>query len=462
MSIKPNRNKFLADLNNAVDTFIDNSNNFYNNIIAITHNDADGIGSLKIIQNLLHKMNLEQDYFIYNRSSSWAAYLKGILPKSNERKNAFIFTDIGSSLTELIPIISSRKEDFYILDHHEVEDKVNLDDLPENLFFVNPTIHGYDGLDDIAGATLAYMFAKRVKPAIIKQGWLAVIGIAGDSLRSMEKLKSFNKDVYEEIVNEEIVLDKEGLILFGAMNDNIKNGLKHSILPFVKDYGGENDHKIKSLLNELDIDPHKKIVDLNPTEINSLLMKTHIAKGNYAIIPQKQGLLQHAFEHALLLNILSFKNISAALSIIQQKSITRDAHGIYLEYINALSSNLKIISNELPHIETKKAIFIDAGNGKIPPSNWSDTASFSTVNELLNPNKMLFLGGLEKKTQMMKLSIRCTRIYLKSHEGNGVNNVISKIKDSFGGMGGGHKLAGGLRLSIPSYNKLKENVDNLL
>jgi len=29
-------------------------------------------------------------------------------------------------------------------------------------------------------------------------------------------------------------------------------------------------------------------------------------------------------------------------------------------------------------------------------------------------------------------------------------------------MGGGHKLAGGLRLSIPSYNKLKENVDNLL
>jgi len=462
MNIKPNRNKFLTDLNNAVDIFIDKSKNNYNNIIAITHNDADGISSLKIIQNLLHKMNLEQDYFIYNRSSSWAAYLKGILPKSYERKNAFIFTDVGSSLTELIPIISSRKEDFYILDHHEVDNKVDLDHLPENLFFVNPTVYGYDGLDHIAGATLTHMFAKRVKPAIINQGWLTIIGIAGDSLRSMDKLKSFNKEIYEEIVNEEIIQDKEGLILFGAMNDNIKNGLKHSILPFVKDYGGENEQKIKSLLSELDIDPNKKIVDLNSTEINSLQIKTHISKGNYAIIPQKQGLLQHAFEHALLLNILSFKNISAALSMIQQKSITRYAQGIFLEYINSLSSNLKILSNELPHIETKKAIFIDAGNGKIPPSNWSDTASFSTVNDLLNPNKMLFLGGLEKKTQMMKLSIRCSRNYLKSHDGYGVNNVISKIKNNFGGMGGGHKLAGGLRLSIPSYNKLKENVDNLL
>jgi len=462
MNIKPNQNKFLTDLNNAVDIFIDNSKNNYNNIIAITHNDADGISSLKIIQNLLHKMNLEQDYFIYNRSSSWAAYLKGILPKSHERKNAFIFTDVGSSLTELIPIISSRKEDFYILDHHEVDNKVDLDHLPENLFFVNPTVYGYDGLDHIAGATLTHMFAKRIKPAIIKQGWLTIIGIAGDSLRSMDKLKSFNKEIYEEIVNEDIIQDKEGLILFGAMNDNIKNGLKRSILPFVKGYGGENEQKIKSLLSELDIDPNKKIVDLNSTEINSLQIKTHVSKGNYAIIPQKQGLLQHAFEHALLLNILSFKNISAALSMIQQNSITRYAQGIFLEYINSLSSNLKILSNELPHVETKKAIFIDAGNGKIPPSNWSDTASFSTVNDLLNPNKMLFLGGLEKKTQMMKLSIRCSRIYLKSHDGYGVNNAISKIRNNFGGMGGGHKLAGGLRLSIPSYNKLKENVDNLL
>ena len=458
---KPNHNEFLEDLNNAIDSFVDNSHN-YNKVIVISHNDADGISSLKLIQNILYKVHLEHDYFIYNRSSSWSNYLNGILPKANEKKAALIFTDVGSSLEELIPIIKERREDFYILDHHEVENYSYLDRIPENLYFVNPTIHGFDGLDHIAGSTLAYMFAKSIDSSIIKQGWLTVIGIAGDSLRSMEMLKSYNKEIYEEIRDEEVIIDNEGLILFGSMYENIKNGLKFSILPYVKNLGGESDDKIKEFLNQNNINPNKKTIELNSSEIEKLVSLTNASKGHYALLPQKEGILNFAFEHALLLNILSFKNISSALSIIQQRNITRYAKEIYYDYIKTLAINLKKIAKEIPHFETEKAIFINAGDGKIPPSNWSDTASFCSVNNLLNPNKMLFLGGLEKKTQMMKLSIRCSRDYLKSNKGIGVNQVISKIKDSLGGMGGGHKLAGGIRLSIPSYNHLKDIIENFL
>ena len=160
---KPDRNKFLGDLNNAVDQFIDLS---FDKYISISHNDADGICSLHIIQNLLYRMNFDFDYFIYNRSLSWANYLQGILARhQNDKtsKTAIIFTDVGSNLTELIPIIHDRKEHFFIFDHHEVDVDVNSIKIPENLHFVNPTIYGYDGLDHIAGATLAYMFAKRIK-----------------------------------------------------------------------------------------------------------------------------------------------------------------------------------------------------------------------------------------------------------------------------------------------------------
>ena len=458
----PDQNKFLEALNNAVDIFTDNSKNLYNNIIAISHNDADGISSLEIIQNLLHKIRLSYDYFIYNRSVSWANYLSGILSKTQSQKRAFIFTDIGSNLAELIPIISKRKEHFYILDHHEVEDGIDFDDLPENLFFVNPTIYGYDGLDHIAGATLAFMFAKKIQPSIMKQGWLTVIGIAGDSLKSMDKLQSFNKEVYQEIIDEDLIEDNEGLILFGSMHDSVKNGLKNSILPFVTGFGGENDNKVKNFLNSIEINPNKRVIDLDLAEIQKILNQTKLNTGHYALLPQKQGLLKFAFEHALLLNILSFKNISAALSMIQQRSITRYAKNIYSEYIVNLTRNMRSISSEIPHFETKKAIFINAGDGKIPPSNWSDTASFSTVNELFDPNKMLFLGGLEKKTQMIKLSIRCSRKYLENNNNFGVNKIISRIKESLGGSGGGHKLAGGIRLSIPSYNLLKQKIDNII
>lgn len=459
MAKKQDKNKFLEDLGTAVDQFIDHS---YNRIIAISHNDADGISSLHIIQNLLHKLNMDYDYFIYNRSVSWENYLDGIFSKRQTDKTAFIFTDVGSNLNDLIPIINKRKENFFILDHHEVEDNLHRDNYPENLFFVNPTIHGYDGLDHIAGATLAYMFAKQIKASVIKQGWLTIIGIAGDSLKSMDKLKSFNREIYEELIDEELIEDKEGLILFGSMHESIKNGLKNSILPYINGLGGESDQKIKSFLNELNISPKTRVVDLNNSEIQIIQNKANFnSLGHYALLPHKFGILEHAFEHALLLNILCFKNISAAISMIQLKTITRYAKNLYLEYISNLARNLKTLSSELPRYETNKAIFIDV-KGKIAPSNWSDTASFSTVNEILDPYKILFLGGLEKKSGTIKLSIRCSRQYLERNNGNGVNVIITKIKNELGGVGGGHKLAGGLRLSKPSFMRLKSNIDNYI
>lgn len=459
MANRPDKTKFLEDFNNAIDQFIDSS---FTSVITISHNDADGISCLLIIQNLLHKMHLNYDYFIYNRSVSWENYLKEILSNRQTEKKAFIFTDVGSNLKELIPIIKNRKEIFFILDHHEVEDNLHIDDHPENLFFINPTIYGYDGLEHIAGAALTYMFAKKVKPSIIRQGWLAVIGIAGDSLKPMDKLQSFNREVYEELVDEELIEDKEGLILFGNMHESIKKSLKYSILPFINGFGGESDQKVNFFLNSININPKTKLIDLTKDEIQLIQKEVNIESlGHYALLPHKSGLLKFAFEHALLLNILCFKNISAALSMIQLKLITRDANYMYSEYIENLAINLRTLSTELPHHETEKAIFMEV-KGKIPPSNWSDTASFSTVNELFDPSKILFLGGPEKKSGTIKLSVRCSRNYLKKNKANGVNIVISKIKKELGGVGGGHKLAGGIRLSKPSYNILKERVDEFI
>ncbi len=459
MANTQNKTKFLEDLSNAVDQFIDRS---FTHVITISHNDADGISCLHIIQNLLYKMHLNYDYFIYNRSVSWENYLNGILSSRQTDKNAFIFTDVGSNLKELIPIIKNRKEIFFILDHHEVEDEIHIDELPENLFFINPTIYGYDGLEHIAGATLTHMFAKQVKPSIIKYGWLTVIGIAGDSLKPMDKLQSFNREVYEELLEEDLIEDKEGLILFGSMHESIKNGLKYSILPFLSQFGGESDQKITSFLSSLPINPRTNLIDLNQSEVELIQKKADFNSfGHFAILPHKLGLLRFTFEHALLLNILCFKNISAALSIIQLKSATRYAKGIYSEYIQNLSRNLRILSNEIPHHETEKAIFMEV-KGKIPPSSWSDTASFSAVNELFNPKKVLFLGGPEKKSGTIKLSIRCSRNYLDNNKNRGVNKIITSIKKELGGVGGGHKLAGGIRLSNPSYNILKKRADEFI
>ena len=87
-------------------------------------------------------------------------------------------------------------------------------------------------------------------------------------------------------------------------------------------------------MKNLQINPKKKVVDLNFSEIQKIQEGANFnSYGHYAILPQKQGILSFAFEHALLLNILCFKNINAALSIVQKKSTTFYAKGIYYEYI---------------------------------------------------------------------------------------------------------------------------------
>ena len=51
---------------------------------------------------------------------------------------------------------------------------------------------------------------------------------------------------------------------------------------------------------------------------------------------------------------------------------------------------------------------------------------------------------------------------LREYKGIGVNMVISRIKDELGGSGGGHKLAGGIRLSKASFNRLQQKVDDYI
>lgn len=452
---KKNRKGFLSKLDNSINHFEDSN---YEHVISISHNDADGFSCSAIIQNLIYKMNIPIEYHIFNLATSWKIYLKSFYPKlSKNKRTAFILTDIGSNISEIAQIVQKRKEDYYILDHHEVNKNIDDLEIPQNLFVINPTLYGFDGLSDIAGASLTYLFARKIKPSIAKLGWLAILGIAGDSLKSMDQLTSFNKEVYEEILNEEVIEEFDGLTLFGGMHEKIKEGLRSSILPYLKDIGGDL-QKSKLLLRKLKINENTPVIELNQEEIESLQEATkENVVGKSAILPKKSGILKFAFEHAILLNILGFNNINIAFNIILSPNINLYAKKMYYDYIKHLIRDLNAIS-KIRKIVTEHAIIINAG-GKISPSNWSDLASFSTVNEVLNPEKVLFLGGEEQRYHMIKLSVRCNHKYLEKHPGKGVNYIIENIKKELGGIGGGHKLAGGIKISQNSFNILKENID---
>lgn len=422
-------------------------------IVLISHNDADGIASLVLLQTLLAKKQVSVQHFIFNREKSWAEFFKPLLGKKQEN-TAFILTDLGGELSEIARLFEGRPELVVVLDHHQpLQDDTPF---PENVLVSNPVLFGLDGLKEVAGAAVTYLFAKQIDLNAIKLAWLAVIGISGDSLMHIDELRSYNKEIYEEAVSEGQVVEKAGACFYGATHEKLKNALAWSILPYLPQIQSDPE-KAESLLQKLQISPNKIVESLEEAEVERLVEALGpTVAGSIAIFPKNQGLLRYAFEHAILLNILGFKEQNIALQAISSQNPSSHMKQQYLNHVTNLSKNLTAFS-QLPRIEGSNSVIVDV-EGVLPPSSWSDTASFSSVNKIFDPTKMLFMAG--KEEEKIKFSVRCSREFIETHQGENVNSVIQLIRKDFNAMGGGHPLAGGLKISPHDYARFKQTLEN--
>lgn len=419
----------------------------------ISHNDADGYTALAILQDLLRRKRIPAQYYIFNREKPWSEFLKPLLASEHEHA-AFIFSDLGGEISELNQLFRERPEMVFVLDHHFPINDGN--PLSENMVFVNPILAGFDGLKEVAGATVTYLFAKVVDLRAIKTAWIATIGIAGDSLMHLDTLKSYNKLVFEEAVSEEQVIAKDGACLYGATHEKVKNALAWSILPYIPEIHS-SPQIAASLLDSLNIPPNKNVEFLDQDEVERLTAAISVPiQGTYAILPKKQGVLRYAFEHALLLNVIGFKDKDLGVQALALPKATMVMRQSLTDHIMNLSKNLTTFC-ELPHVESENAIFVDV-EGILPPSAWSDTASFASVNQIFDPRKMLFLSGVDG--DRIKFSVRCSKEFIDTHDGDDVSSIIARICENFKATGGGHNLAGGLRMNPEDFTLLKKNIEN--
>jgi len=80
---------------------------------------------------------------------------------------------------------------------------------------------------------------------------------------------------------------------------------------------------------------------------------------------------------------------------------------------------------------------------------------------LVDGEKALFIGGMSKEGNM-KFSVRCSPIFIKIHNGKGTNMIIKEINNRFGGSGGGHSLAGGMRIDLEKYPLFTREIDDII
>ncbi len=418
----------------------------------ISHNDADGFASLALLQTQLTKKAIPVQNIIFNREKSWSDLFKPLLGKGRPN-SVVIITDLGGEISEIGRLFNGRPELVIILDHH-----LPLWDgtpLPENVLVSNPVQFGFDGLKEVAGATVTYLFAKKVDKSAIKSAWLPVIGISGDSLMHVNEFRSYNKEVFEEAIAEGQITKKDGVCLYGATHEKIKNALAWSILPYIPQVQSDPE-KAEKLLRQWNIPPDRLVEYLDEEEVNRLVQAFGPAiAGSFGILAKKQGVLRYCFEHAVLLNILGFKQQNLALQAITSRAATSPMKQQYSKYNLSLSKNLTTFAN-LPRVEGPNSVIIDV-NGILPPSEWSDTSSFASVNEIFDPKKMLFLAG--KEEEKIKFSVRCSLAFITSHNGENSNTIIQRIKKDFNATGGGHTLAGGLKINPQDYDRFKHTIE---
>lgn len=450
--------KFENYLETTALEFLENKEK-YEEIISIHHTDADGISSGAIIKKMLERLDLNFKQYGFNLDLPWKEYIFK-MGKSFKNPCAIIFSDLeppGSVICDLLE--KYPKFDIYIIDHHLFK-KDPIRELPENVYNCNPTLFGLNGLKEIVGVTLNYLFAIEIDERNKDLAWLAAIGMGGDTLDHINNYKSYNKLVIEEAIELGQVELHEGICAFGGQYERVDKALTMSILPYIPSLQGDRDIA-KILLKKLDIDPKLKVMDLTPAQIDEIVkeLKLPSLKGEYITIPKKTGLLHHVFEYATLISIVGHDNPSEAFQLLTLNRVPKDLKIKYVEHNKAIVSNLTTFL-KLKKIETSSAIIVDLTN-KIDVSRWSNIGSFATINKIYDEEKALFIGGMSKEGDM-KFSVRCSPIFIENHNGNGTNVIIKEINNRFGGSGGGHGLAGGMRIDIEKYPMLTKEIDDII
>ena len=165
---------FEKELKSFAEEFLKKTEN--KEILIMSHFDTDGITSASIIISTLKK--LDRKFSIRILKNLEEKTIKG-LPKDK----IIFFLDLASGSLEHIK--NNNLKDVFIIDHHEISQKI-----PENVRIINPHL---TNKQKISTSGLAYLFAKQIIPEAKELSKLAILGMIGDCLE--KEIDSLNHGI---------------------------------------------------------------------------------------------------------------------------------------------------------------------------------------------------------------------------------------------------------------------------
>ncbi len=411
-------------------------------VLVVTHIDADGITSGAIAIESLKRAGIEgKIFFVKNLDSEFLEKIANA--------NGFVwFTDLGSgSLDEIIRL----DIDCVITDHHT----------PANCHYryqLNPHDFGYDGAYDLCGATTTYLVAKFLgfNYDLVS---IAIVGAVGDLQDSREgKLIGLNRIVLKEGVEGKFIEVVKDLRFFGKQTRPVYKMLEYTFDPYLPGISG-NERGAIEFLESLGIplkegDVWRRWIDLTPEEkrtVVSELVRMCVEAGmpvnaikrmvgeTYILLHEEEGTeLRDAMEYSTLLNATArygYCDIGLKVCLGDRGEAFRKAKNLLRNHRRNLSNGIKLV-DEIGIVELENVQYFHAGN-EILDTIVGIVAGMCFSKANLNKPIVAFAYCEDG----VKVSARATRRLVEKgvHLANAIKEACKKV----GGQGGGHSIAAG-------------------
>jgi len=389
----------------------------------ISHFDTDGISSASIMIKALKIMDKKFTVRIVKR-------LEENFINSLPLDKIILFLDLASG--SLDEIANSKLKDVFIIDHHEIIQKI-----PENVSIINPELHEKQ---KISSSGLTYLFCKEINPANKKYAKLAVLGMIGDCLD--DEIEKINHN----ILQDGEVQKKRGLLIYPSTRP-LNRTLEFSSNPYIPGVTG-NVKGVLELLRETGLNQgnngYPSLIELSEEEMAKLvtaIMLRNPKANNKEIIGdifliKMYSKLEDARELSAKINAcsrLGESDIALQLCMEIQKA-SKKAEAIHVRYRQRIVSALKFASDS-QKIQGNGFIIINAKD-EIEDTIIGTTMSILS-NSLIYENGTILIG-MAYYDDKIKISARSV-----GRSGRNVREILNHVINKTGGEVGGHEFAAG-------------------
>ncbi|MEM0128890.1 MAG: DHH family phosphoesterase [Thermoplasmata archaeon] len=240
------------------------------------HYDGDGIASASALLRALARLGYPAQataFFGVERER-----MAELLRATN---GPVLIADTGSSWLDLY---AGHRHPVVVLDHHRYPPPARPP--PETVALVNPLDWGVDGMDELCGATLSWLFTI----ALDGRNWdNAPWGISGAiaDRQHMGGFRGLNARLMEEACRRSLLATGPGLAVRGS---TLVEALAEGIDPFVRGISGHPE-AARSLLSSLGLDPARPPSSLAPEEAARLAAELGRRLQEAGVLPEYIGVL---------------------------------------------------------------------------------------------------------------------------------------------------------------------------